>query len=148
METSNWALVNTKTGIVDNVIVADSNFAAPAGYQLVAAAGAAVGVGWAYSNGAFSPPAAPADTTPIVTLRALRTAALTDAIAALEAEQHRATREALVALMAGTAPTDIAKTAAGQRLAAVDSQAATLRALLPKIAAAATAADLAAITWS
>lgn len=50
-----FAIVNLSTGLVENVIVADSGFVAPDGFQAVASTTAAIGD--TYSNGTFTPPA-------------------------------------------------------------------------------------------
>jgi hypothetical protein len=47
------ALIRTSDGVVENVILADETYTAPAGYELVETS--AAGPGWSY-DGQFSPP--------------------------------------------------------------------------------------------
>lgn len=87
---------------------------------------------------AIDPPPPPLDS-----LKAAQVKILTDAMAELEAEQHRATREALNALLAGVPPAEIAATPAGKRLAAVDAEMAAMRGKLATVEA---AKDVGALT--
>ncbi|MCD4503633.1 hypothetical protein LQR30_05920 [Chromobacterium piscinae] len=63
-------------------------------------------------------------------------------IGRLEADQHRAVRELLTAMLGGAAPADALKTEAGQRLQQVDTAIAQLRAVQERIAKAQTPAEL------
>jgi hypothetical protein len=52
-----------ENGIVSNVVMADDGWTAPAGVQAVKASDD-VGIGYAYADGAFTPPAAPTPPAP------------------------------------------------------------------------------------
>jgi hypothetical protein len=90
----------------------------------------------------------PANALSLDERKAGKTAALSASIKALEDAQHRATREALNALLAGTPQTEVANSAAGQRLADIDQQIATLRARFAAIDAAPSADALDTIDLS
>jgi len=53
-----YALIETATGRVENVIIWDGEafFPVPEGYELVALGDAACGLEWIYINGSFQPP--------------------------------------------------------------------------------------------
>lgn len=53
-----YAIVETATGRVDNVILWDGEafFPAPEGYELIAIGDAACGTDWIYANGSFTAP--------------------------------------------------------------------------------------------
>ncbi len=59
MTTASYAIV--QSGVVINMIVADSGFAAPLGTTLVPSSTAQIG--WNYDGSTFSPPTPPALTT-------------------------------------------------------------------------------------
>lgn len=92
---------------------------------------------------AVDPPPPPLDS-----LKAEQAKILADTMAELEAEQHRATREALNALLAGLPAAEIAVTPAGKRLAAVDAEIAVMRGKLAAVEAAKDAGELDVIARS
>lgn len=53
-----YAIIETATGRVDNVILWDGEtlFGAPNGYELVALGDTVCGPEWIYANGTFTPP--------------------------------------------------------------------------------------------
>ena len=54
-----YAVINSETNIVENVIVWDgeSHWAPPAGYYIEEIGDSCAGIGWSYINGQFAPPA-------------------------------------------------------------------------------------------
>ncbi|BBH14541.1 hypothetical protein [Chromobacterium haemolyticum] len=85
---------------------------------------------------------------PLESLKAVQAKILTDTMDELEAEQHRATREALNALLVGVPPAEIAATPAGKRLAAVDAEMAAMRGKLAAVEAAKDADELDSLSRS
>ncbi|WP_189338810.1 hypothetical protein [Chromobacterium amazonense] len=77
--------------------------------------------------------------------RQLKSASIIAAIEKLESEQHRASREVLTALLAGTPSADVLRSTQGIRLLRIEADIGNLRAKLETVSNSRSMADLEAV---